>query len=90
MKNVTDGVDFTDGNWHACTLGHFIGLLVDAGHDPAVAFRVIEDGPSDEDGKFVRTVEVVMYPDGYVGEGCLGCHSVHKVLRALLEAGVIT
>ena len=81
--------DFADGNWHACTLGHFIGLLVDAGHDPAVKFRVVHDTRPDEKGKFIRTIEVVLVPDGYVGEAISNCHTVHKTLAALLEAGVV-
>lgn len=80
---------YDDGNWYASTLGHFVGLLIDAGQDPAVCFRVVKDSESDDDGKFIRHIEVLMLPDGYVSEGILGCRGVHKTLTALLEAGVI-
>ena len=84
-----DEHSYDDGNWYASTLGHFIGLLVDAGQDPAVCFRVAADSDPDDDGQFIRHIEVLMLPDGYVGEGILGCHGVHKTLKALLEAGVV-
>ena len=81
--------NYDDGHWYASTLGHFIGLLVDAGQDPAVCFRVVADSEPDNEGKFIRRVDVIMLPDGYVGEGILGCRGVHKTLRALLEAEVV-
>ena len=80
---------YDDGKCYATTLGHFIGLLVDAGQDPAVCFRVVADSQPDEEGKFVRRIEVLMLPDGYVTEAVSECHGVHKTLRALLEAGVV-
>jgi len=61
----TEYTRYNDGNWYASTLGHFISLLVDAGHDPAVLFRVVEDEKPDEDGHFVRHLEVVMIPNGH-------------------------
>ena len=85
----TDGVAYDDGNWYAVTLGFFIGLLVDAGQDPAVMFRVVDDSPPDEKGTFVRTLNVIMLPDGYVAEAAKRCKGVHKVLKALLEKGVV-
>ena len=80
---------YDDGNCYAMTLGHFIGLLVDAGPDPAVCFRVVADSQPDEEGKFVRRIEVLMLPDGYVREAALECHGVHKTLKMLLEAGAV-
>ena len=84
----TDGVAYDDGNWYAVTLGHFICLLVDAGQDPAVVFRVIEDGPVSE-GVFIWTMEVTLVPDGHVLEAAKRCKGVHKILKALLEKGVV-
>lgn len=82
---------YDDGQWYAVTLGHFIGLLVDAGHDPAVIFRVTHDGPSDENNAFVRELEVVMVPDGHIEAEMkrVGCSRIQKILRALMEAGVV-
>ena len=85
----TDGVAYDDGNWYAVTLGFFIGLLVDAGQDPAVMFRVVDDSPPDEKGTFVRTLKVIMLPDGYVAEGARKCKGIHKTLIALLEKGIV-
>jgi len=85
----TDGAAYDDGNWYAVTLGFFISLLVDAGQDPAVMFRVILDSPSDEKGTFVRRLNIIMLPDGYVAEAVKQCKGVHKVLKALLEKGVV-
>lgn len=84
-----DNYYYDDGNWHASTLGHFVGLLVDAGQDPAVCFRVKQDSESDKDGEFTRLVEVLLLPDGYVGDGIMGCKTIHKTLVALLKANVI-
>ena len=85
-------LDYADGQATAVTLGHFIGLLVDAGQDPAVIFRVIYDTPPDENGQFVRKLEVVMVPDGHVVEEmkAQGVRRIHKVLRALLDAGKVS
>ena len=86
---MTDKHAYNDGNWYASTLGHFIGLLVDAGQDPAVSFRVVADSEPDQDGQFIRRIDLIMLPDGYVGDYALNCHGVHKTLQALLDAGVI-
>ena len=82
---------YDDGQTYAVTLGHFIGLLVDAGHDPAVIFRVVVDGPSDESSCFVRKLEVLMVPDGHVEKEIVRQRTdrIHKTLKALLEAGVV-
>lgn len=84
-----DESKYDDGNWYAVTLGHFIGLLVDAGQDPAVVFRVSEDSEVDENGKFVRRMEIVILPDGYVRVAARQAHRVHKTLAALLEKGLV-
>lgn len=89
MGDESLGYEYDDGNWYAATLGHFIGLLVDAGQDPAVCFRITHDSVPDADGQFIRRVEVLVLPDGCVGEAILGCRGVHKLLKALLEAGIV-
>jgi len=83
---------YADGQTYAVTLGHFIGLLVDAGQDPAVIFRVVYDAPPDETGQFVRKIEMVLVPDGHVIEEMKvqGVRRIHKVLRALLDAGEVS
>jgi len=83
---------YDDGQIYAVTLGHFIGLLIDAGHDPAVIFRVVMDGPSDENGCFVRKLSVIMVPNGHVKEEIARQRAdrIHKVLQALLDANVIS
>jgi len=86
---MADEMAYDDGNWYAMTLGEFIGLLVDAGQDPAVVFRVVDDSESDEDGKVVRKLEVVLLPDGYVAHAAKQCAGVHKTLRLLIEGGVV-
>lgn len=80
-----------DGEWHAGTLGHFIGLLIDSGIDRAVTYKVIEDGQVGNDGQFIRHLEIVMLPNGCVKDQLnkMQCHSVHKTLMALLESGVV-
>jgi len=81
---------FNDGAWHASTMGHFIGLLVDAGQDPAVAFRVVGDDRRDDSGVFIRTLEVIMIPNGFVVTVIQEVGAkIHKTLAALLEAKVV-
>ena len=92
MSEVTDsGARYDDGQWYAVTLGHFAGLLIDAGHDPAVLFRVTHDGPPDENGGFVREMEVVMVPNGHVEAEMkrVSCPRIHKILWALMEGGIV-
>lgn len=83
--------NYADGNWYAMTLGQFIGLLVDAGQDPAVLFRVTANGIPDGDGHFARTIVVTLLPNGYVKPaiGAHGCKRVHKTLDAMLKTGVV-
>ena len=84
------GSGFDDGLTYAMTLGEFIALIVDSGPDPMVKFRVVNDEPPDEDGKFVRHIEISLVPDGYVRERASDCHRVHKVLKAMLDAELVT
>ena len=86
-----DLCSYDDGQTYAVTLGHFVGLLIDAGQDPAVIFRVVMDGPHDENGCFVRKLEVLMVPDGHVESEIVRQRTdrIHKTLKALLEAGVV-
>ena len=72
---MTDSVDYTDGRWVATTMGHFIQILVDSGHDPAIIFRVEEDSQfgTEEDGavtpdddSFIRKMTVYSVPNGAV------------------------
>ena len=84
-----DVAHYNDGQLYAVTLGHFIGLLVDAGNDPCVVFRVVADTPVDKDGKFLRKIELTLVPDGYVGAAIKESDRVHKTLKALYERGVV-
>ena len=86
---VKQEVFYDDGNWYACTLGHFISLLVDAGTDPAVVYRVRQDSEPDEDGQFTRVFDLVVIPNGQIRFHLEGCRGVHKTLIALLEAEVL-
>jgi len=85
------GERYDDGEWTLCTLGHFLGLMVDNGHDPAVAFRVTEQ-VDHGDGTFTQRLEVVAIPDGQVcaEHERLGEPRIHKVLLALIQNGVVT
>ena len=91
MATAQEEVRYDDGNWYGVTLGHFISLLVDAGQDPAVAFRVIEDGERDEAGQFTRRIEMILIPDGRVRDElqAMGVERIHKTLAALVEKGVV-
>jgi len=90
-KMVDACIRFDDGRWYAVTLGKFIGLLVDAGHDPAVCFRVVRDfGHDDETKTFVRKIKLYLVPDGRVTEMAALCQGIHKVLQKLIEEGVVT
>ncbi|MBC8508876.1 MAG: hypothetical protein H8D34_28810 [Chloroflexi bacterium] len=92
QKNTEDEITrYDDGNWYASTLGHFIGLLVDAGQDPAVCFRVIEDYEADSEGRFSRKIEMILIPNGHVGRIIVSTETkrVHKVLAKLMEKGIV-
>ena len=87
---MINGMDITDGNWHAATLGEFAGMLIDLGNTAAVTFRVIVDSKLDENGTFARTMEIVLYPNGMVIDALSGCHSVHKLLQAFIDNDIVT
>ena len=82
---------YDDGKWTAMTMGHLLSLLVDAGQDPAVIMRVIEDTPV-SDTKFVRKIEIIMIPNGSIIDILVenNVDRIHKTLLALLENGVIS
>lgn len=81
-----------DDEWTACTLGFFVQLLIDIGHDPAIIFRVVEDFEPDESGAFIRRLEVLMVPDGQVKDAvyATGTDRIHETLLDLLKAGVVS
>ena len=90
------GVDYTDGRWIATTMGQFIQILVDSGNDPCVIFRVDADTewPGDT---FVRKMTVWSVPDGAVTDMMRNLeivgsdrHAIYKVLKTLLERGLVT
>jgi len=87
-----NGVAFDDGQWCASTLGHLVSLLIDAGTDDAVLFRVLGDGPSLESGAFARRWEIVVVPNGLVLAMMrqYGVEHAHKVLSAYLRNRLIT
>ena len=82
--------DYTNGSWHAMTLGQLISIMVDSGSDPAVLMRVANDEPV-IDGSFIRHLEVIMIPNGRVVETINGnvTETVHKVLMKLIESGLV-
>ena len=81
---------YDDGKWHASTMGHFIGLLVDAGPDPAVVFRIVNDDRRDDSGTFIRWLEVAQIPNGFVETVIRETGAdVHKTLTALMEGLVV-
>jgi hypothetical protein len=84
-------VIYDDGRWYAGTLGHFVALLINAGQDPVVLFRVVQNEPI-QDGEFVRRFEVVIVPDGQVLEQMHrhGVERAHKTLAAMMSAGKVT
>jgi hypothetical protein len=81
-------VSLDEGEWHACTMGEFVALLVDGG-DPAVLFRVTHDSEPNAHGSFLRDMEIVILPDGEIAKSLDGARSVHTLLCKLLDAGVL-
>jgi len=91
-----DQIDLEDGRWNATTLGQFIALMVD-NVDIAAVWRVAKDEPPDDEGQFVRHLELVLIPNGMVRktlqtmyDGDDGLQSIHKHLSKMLDAKVIT
>ena len=81
---------FDDGSFYVTTLGRFVGLLIDAGQDVAVRFRVVEEGERDEQGRYTRRMDCTLIPDGHVEESIAVGDGVHKTLLDLLKAGVVS
>ena len=82
---------FDDGRWNVVTLGFFVRLLIDVGPDPVIKFRVLEDGPVDDNGKFTRRIELIQLPDGYVKSALdndKDCR-IDKTLVQLIKAGIV-
>jgi hypothetical protein len=82
---------WTDGRWYLLSLGAFIQSLVDTGQDPAVAVRVVENGPPDEAGQFVRRLEIVQAPNGHVLEVYreTGCVAAERVIHEMIRQGMV-
>jgi hypothetical protein len=89
--NETPAFSYDDGRWYLLSMGAFIQVLVDTGGDPAVAMRVLENGQPDENGDFVRRMEVVQIPNGHVLEVYrrLPCAAAERVIRERLKKGVV-
>lgn len=85
-----DEMIIDDGNWYAATLGHFVSLMIDAGNDRAVIYRITKDGPEDEEGNYTRLFEVLVIPNGQIVENLEGVKGIHKVLARMLEAEILT
>ncbi|MCP4990842.1 MAG: hypothetical protein GY928_33815 [Colwellia sp.] len=79
---------FDDGKWYASTIGHLASIIID-GDDSAVCFRVVEDSVPGNDGYFVRKMEIVLLPNGVIGDFAKKCSGVQKDLKALLKKGVL-
>jgi hypothetical protein len=96
MGKKKNPIDFTDGNWHATTIGQFVGLLVDS-NDVAVIYRVSHDTPKDENGLFVRHMEIMLVPQGRVMETWekmfdnpdVELVSTHKYLAEFVRGGLL-
>jgi hypothetical protein len=81
--------DYGDGNWHAATLGQFVGQLVDHG-DTAVIFRQMSVTPHEGNQESTRW-EVILVADGHLRKNYLPrCQSVHKTLQAFLDANMVS
>lgn len=82
--------DYTNGNWHAATLGQFIAMLIDSGRDEAVLFRIM-DGPPEDLGAFVRQMHIILLPQGQVTDWIDGVkpEGIEKSLAALIKAGAV-
>jgi hypothetical protein len=78
--------NYGDGNWHAATLGQFIGQLVDEG-DTAVVFKLDAVTPHETNVQS-NHYQVILVADGHLSNYLPRCVSIHKTLRALLDAGL--
>ena len=88
---MSDKPRYDNGEFHAMTLGQFISILVDAGTDPAVIMRVVDNWEPDENGQFIRAFEVIIVPNGQVKEAIFshGPQTIHKTLDGMLERGLV-
>ena len=79
------------GEWVAFTIGTALGFLMDQG-DPVAIWREAHRTEADEDGQYIARYEVVLVPNGMVQKTieayCV--KHVHKTLKALAGAGLIT
>lgn len=80
--------DYGDGNYHAATLGQFIGQLVDEGAG-CVVYRQVSVTPH-ADNQISIAREVITVAEGQVKKAIrrFNCESTHKTLVALLNAGL--
>jgi hypothetical protein len=87
---MTEQIFYDIGEKHAVSMGEFIAFLVDAGTDIAVIMSVTKDGEQNEDKEFIRTMEIDIIPNGMVKERLSvgDVHRIHRVLQAMIEAGV--
>jgi hypothetical protein len=83
--------DYTDGSWIAMTMGQFCQIIIDGGPTDAVLFRVVADRRiPGNDKSFMRHMDLLLVPDGSIGEGIETTNAaVHKVLAGLLEKGLL-
>ena len=79
--------DYTDGQWVAMTMGQFCQIIIDSGPKDAVLFRVVNDRRlPGNDTSFMRHMEVLLVPDGAIGEAIAQTNArVHKILQGLME-----
>ena len=78
--------DYGNGNWHAATLGQFVGQLVDEGAG-CVVFRQVSVTPHEGNQISIKW-EVVAVAKGQVKKAIkrYKCETIHKTLVALLNA----
>ena len=85
--------DYTNGNWHAATLGQFVGQMVDEGGD-AVIFRLVDEyePATAPEGYVTRRWEIIVPAKGEVEAeiALCNCESIHKTLAAFIEAGIVS
>jgi hypothetical protein len=87
-----EGTDISSGEWIAVPIGYFVHILVDSGLDPVIMFRVTEDGPRDSKGSFVRRMEILSVPNGFVLDTARkeNVNYIHEGLEKQVDRGIIT
>ena len=91
MSAINQESIFGTGDWTVSTLGHFVSLLVDS-RDVVVMYRQVASLESEYGGAYPETLTIVLLPDGHVKRALRVCPDsarVHKVLKDLLESGVV-